>query len=368
MHVVFTAIYYDGKSAQPYPAQVNLEPGQIRITYQIPDQSVPVTVYWQPSRIQPDLLSDSGITSLFYGNHLTQKLEIPDPDFKNYLAKQYPPISAVAPLKVIPSSKIPSWFWLSGILVLASIFGFYMWGLSYLADKAAWVIPQSTDEYVGKKLYQQVLNSSSPEPALTKYVQGFLRQIKVQSTYKLKVSVIRDKNVNAFALPGGYLVVHHSILNQMQQPEELAALLGHESGHVQNRHTTRALFRSLGSYLFVSYLFGDILGVSTILVENADALKSLEYSRHLEQEADAFGFKVLQQNRINPQGMIQLFQRLKQAEKASDNTQTKEFLSTHPPLNSRMQAIQDMIKAQPYGVQPPDSLQYYWLKIKQTQQ
>ncbi|RDC64510.1 M48 family metallopeptidase [Adhaeribacter pallidiroseus] len=363
MHVVFTGTYDDGKSALPYPAQVNLEPGQLRITYQIPNQSVPVTVYWQPSRIQSD--SHLEITLLAYGNHPTQKLEISDPNFKNYLEKQYPPAVAVTPVKILSASKIPKWFWLSGAAIVASVIGFYMWGLSLLADKAAWMIPQSTDEYVGNQLYQQVVNASTSEPELTGYVQGFLRQIKIQSTYKLQVSVIRDKNRNAFALPGGYLVVHDSILEKMQQPEELAALLGHESGHVQNRHTTRALFRSLGSYLFISYLFGDILGISTILVENADALKSLKYSRHLEEEADTFGFKVLQQNRINPQGMILLFQRLQQAEKTVDKFQTEEFLSTHPPLKSRMQAIRTLIKENPYAVQPPDSMQYFWRRIKQ---
>ena len=366
MHVVFTGLYYDGKTPQPYPAQVNLDPGQLRITYQTPDQSVPITVYWQPSRMQIDTFSDAGTTSLSYGNHFTQKLEVPDPDFKNFVDTQYPLTVVAAPAEVLPVSTIPLWFWISGVTLLVSLFGFYTWGLSYLADKATWMIPQSTDEYLGKRVYQQVMKNTEPASTLTKYMQGFRRQLKIPSTYKWQVSVIQDKNANAFALPGGYIVVHHGILKKMQQPEELAALLGHESGHVQNRHTTQTLFRSLGSYLFVSYFLGDILGISTILVENADVLKNLEYSRHLEEEADAFGFKVLQQNRINPQGMIQLFQRLKQEEKASDNTQTEKFLSTHPPLDSRMQTIRNLIKAQPYTVQPPDSLQYYWRKMKQT--
>ncbi|QNF33667.1 M48 family metallopeptidase [Adhaeribacter swui] len=368
MNLVFTGTYYDGKSDQSYQAQVHLEPGQLRITYQNPNQSVPIAVYWQPSRIESNADAAAEITVLTYGKNATQKLEIPEPDFKNYLEKQYPPVVAEPPSEVLPVSKVPTWFWLSGIGILAAIFGFYMWGLSYLADKAAWIIPQSTDEYVGKRVYQQVLEDAQPEPELTQYVKGFLRQLKVPSTYQLQVTIIRDKNVNAFALPGGYLVVHHSILEKMQHPEELVALLGHESGHVQNRHATRALFRSLGSYLFVSYLFGDILGVSAVLVENASVLKNLEYSRHLEEDADKFGFSVLQQNHINPRGMIQLFQRLKQAEKASGNSQPSEFLSTHPPLESRMQAIQAMIKENPYPVQPPDSLQYYWLKIKQSQE
>jgi len=150
----------------------------------------------------------------------------------------------------------------------------------------------------------------------------------------------------------------------MQQPEELAALLGHEAGHVQMRHTTRTLFRSLSSYLFISFIFGDVSGITAVILQNADVLKRLEYSRHLESEADEFSFEMLRRSQINPEGLILLFTHLKEEQGTRKRGEPEEFLSTHPALESRIQAMKNMIKKHPYAVQPSDSLQYYWRKMK----
>ncbi|MDQ3289858.1 MAG: M48 family metalloprotease [Bacteroidota bacterium] len=365
MKTVFAGTYFDGNSSQVHSAQIILNPGQVQITYLAPNQAVPITVYWQPSRVQKELFTDQDYTVLNYGNYPVQKLEVIDPEFKATFQKQYQTIAHNQPKAIVSGSKIPAWFWAAAMVLLGLLIGFYVWGLPWVADRAARIIPQATDEYLGKQLYQQVTNTTKQAPELTREVRGFMRQLQLKSNYKIQVSVINEKIPNAFALPGGYLVVHSGILNRMQKPEELAALLGHEAGHVQNRHTTRALFRSLGSYLFVSLILGDISGVTSVVIQNADMLKSLEYSRKLEQEADEYGFEMLQQNQINPQGMILLFQRLKQEEKSSGGSTPDEFLSTHPPLTSRMNHIEKLIKENPYTTQMPDSLEYYWKRIKQ---
>ncbi|QMU28929.1 M48 family metallopeptidase [Adhaeribacter radiodurans] len=366
MNSAFTGTYFDGNSSRPYSAQVMLDPGQVRITYLVPDQAVPLTVYWQPFRIQKELFADQDTITLCYGDYPIQRLEVSSPGFKEAFAKQYSPIPYHKPPVIISENKIPRWLWVAALILLVLVFGFYFWGLPRLADRVARIIPQATDEYLGKQLHQQITKSATIEPELTREVRGFMRQLRINSAYKLHVTVIKENNPNAFALPGGYLMVHSGILNRMQKPEELAALLGHEAGHIQNRHTTRALFRSLGSYLFISLILGDVSGITSVVIQNADMLKQLEYSRKLEQEADEFGFNVLRQNRINPKGMVMLFQRLKQEEKNSGNEAPDEFLSTHPPLTARMNQIKKMIKQQPYTSQMPDSLNYYWHRIKQS--
>lgn len=364
MDLTFEGVYFDGNSSRPHPAQVVLEPGHLRITYQAPDQPVPLTVYWQPQRIQKELFDDRDSTTLTYGNYPAQRLEINQSGFGELLQKQYQQTPVASPQTVLPVGKIRPWFWTAAVVLLGLVVCLYIWGLPVAADQVAQVIPQSTDEFLGKQLNQQIISNEQQEKELTRNVRGFLRQLRMSSSYKLRVTVVDESNPNAFALPGGYMVVHNSILDRMQKPEELAALLGHEAGHVQKRHTTRALFRSLASYMFISLIFGDVSGITSVVLQNADALKRLEYSRHLEQEADQFGFTVLRQNQINPQGMVLLFERLKQEEKKSGSTAPDEFLSTHPPLESRIKNIREMIKDQPYKVQPTDSLNYYWRQIK----
>lgn len=366
MDVIFEGIYFDGNSSRPHLAQVMLEPGQLRITYQVPNQPVPVTVYWQPQQIHKELFADQHLICFRYGDYPAQRLEVSAPAFGDLMQKQYLQSPVSKRQTVLPVGKIRPWFWMAASILLALVVYFYIWGLPSVADKVAQVIPQSTDEYLGKQLYQQLIGKQKDKKQLTRYVRGFFRQMRIQSTYTLRVAVIEESNPNAFALPGGYMILHTGILNHMQQPEELAALLGHEAGHVQNRHTTRALFRSLASYMFISLIFGDVSGITSVVLQNADVLKRLEYSRQLEREADTFGFAVLRQNQINPQGMVLLFKRLKQQEgKLSGTSGPEEFLSTHPPLEARIKNIREMIKKQPYTIHPSDSLQYYWRKIKQ---
>ncbi|WP_446914219.1 M48 family metalloprotease, partial [Klebsiella pneumoniae] len=83
--------------------------------------------------------------------------------------------------------------------------------------------------------------------------------------------------VNAFAVPGGFIVVHDAILDEMEHHEELAGLLGHEIGHVQLRHSTKAIARSLSYYMLLSLLFGDVSGIAAVIVDNASTLNNLEY-------------------------------------------------------------------------------------------
>jgi len=367
METAFAGTYFDGKSSRPHAAQVWLEPGQLRIDYQKPNQPVPVRVYWQPKRIRKEIFADRHITLLHYGDYPSQTLEITSPEFNQVLEAQYRQEPLAKPQELVPVSRVPPWFWMAAIVLLLGTVGFYFWGLPFLADKVAGAMPQSTDEYLGKQLYTQVIGATKENKQLSPLVRGFYRQLQVNSTYNMHVAVINDETPNAFALPGGYLLVHNSILKRLQQPEELAALLGHETGHVQLRHTTRALFRSLSSYLFISLIFGDIAGITAVIMQNADVLKRLEYSRRLEREADEFSFGVLQRSRVNPQGLVLLFTHLKEEQGAENSNGTQEFLSTHPALDARIMAMKSMIKKNPYAVQPPDSLQYYWDKIKAGQ-
>ena len=365
METAFAGTYFDGKSSRPHVAQVWLEPSQLRIDYQDPDQSVPARVYWQPHRIRQEVFSGRHTTLLRYGDYPGQTLEIISEEFNQLLAEQYHREPLAKLQELLPVARVRLWFWTAAVVLLLAAIGFYFWGLPFIADKVARAIPQSTEEYLGKQLYAQAMATAKENKQLSPHVRGFYRQLQVNSTYNMQVTVIENETPNAFALPGGYLVVHHSILKRMQQPEELAALLGHEAGHVQMRHTTRALFRSLSSYLFISLIFGDVSGITTVVIQNADVLKRLEYNRRLESEADEFSFGMLRRSRINPQGLVLLFTHLKEEQgDDNNNSELEEFLSTHPALDSRIKSMKSMIKEQPYAVQPPDSLQYFWQKIK----
>jgi predicted Zn-dependent protease len=92
-------------------------------------------------------------------------------------------------------------------------------------------------------------------------------------------------------MPGGDIVVFSGILEGMEYPEQLAALLAHEGTHVQKRHSTRMMVRQMARLLFLSLLIGDVSAVAAVLAENADNVRNMSYSRGLETDADRHGME-----------------------------------------------------------------------------
>jgi predicted Zn-dependent protease len=237
----------------------------------------------------------------------------------------------------------------------------YVWLLPAIATYGAKVFPKDYEIELGQKMYASVLEGEQIDSSKTLAINHFFNQLNIEKSYPVKITVVNSNVTNAFAMPGGGIVVYDAILNNMNSPEQLAALLAHEYSHVELKHATRNLFRTLSGYLFLSIVFGDMSGVGGILIENAHQLRNLSYSRALETEADNSGLKVLKENKLNPKGMIDLFELLK---KESDGVQVNELISTHPDLDNRIQNVENFVQEHPYNLVSNDSLNYYFNQIK----
>jgi beta-barrel assembly-enhancing protease len=165
--------------------------------------------------------------------------------------------------------------------------------------------------------------------------------------------------VNAFALPGGHVVIYDGILKRMKEPDELAALLSHEVAHIQYKHSLKGISRNLAGYMFIALLFNDINGISTVLIENANTLNNLHYSRSLETEADLKALKTLERNNIDQHGMVRLFETLNTK---SDLSYLK-ILSTHPLTAERIKYTKSAAKRQ-RNVRENKEMQLLWKSIK----
>jgi predicted Zn-dependent protease len=106
------------------------------------------------------------------------------------------------------------------------------------------------------------------------------------------------------------------------------------------------LCKNLAGYVAVSLLFSDVNGVVAVLADNAQLLHSLSYSRVFEQEADELGLKILIENKLNPNGMVELFEQL---EKESEIAIPK-MMSSHPLTKDRMENMQKIISQSIYQV------------------
>lgn len=159
-------------------------------------------------------------------------------------------------------------------------------------------------------------------------------------------AVLDSPVVNAFAVPGGYIYVTRGILALMSTEAELAAVLGHELGHVNARHSVRRMSQqlllqtgmALGSA--VNETFAKIAGVAGIGVQ----LLFLKYSRDDERQADALGVQYTRSAGFDPSGVVPFFEALEKMGDLSGGQSLPGFLSTHPLTSERIQNVRAMLQ------------------------
>ena len=216
---------------------------------------------------------------------------------------------------------------------------------------------------IGDKLNSAFISKQKVDVEKTKWINVFAKELNLSTSYPIRIKVVEEKEVNAFALPGGYIVVYAGILENMHSAEALAALLSHETAHVNLRHSLKSILGTTASSILISMVLSDASSVIGALVENVDFLRTMHYSRNLEREADEEGMKILLRNQIHPKAMLELMSDLKESNQALP--EPIAFLSTHPTTDERInnaKAFAKKYKAQSYNAKK--SLDSIWLHLK----
>jgi len=231
--------------------------------------------------------------------------------------------------------------------VLVGIILMFWYGLPYLADRAAVYLPAQWEVSMGKEIREQTLSSLKEDKdktiLLRKLLSGYQFRKEDSSGIQPEFFVVENTDFNAFAIPGGSIFVHTGALKKLRSMAELMALVGHENGHVQGRHSLRTLARSLGLYGLVSFFLGDLSGVAAILIDNARSIQTLSYSRDFEREADLAAFEFLCRNGVNVQGLPFLMETMKKAT-GSGGDVLPAFLSSHPLTEERLEKAQQLVR------------------------
>jgi predicted Zn-dependent protease len=228
-----------------------------------------------------------------------------------------------------------------------------------LASVAANQVPPEWEESLGKTVFAQY--SVDYDMMTDKQVEEILLPITakltsaiVESPYAYKIHIVNDESINAFALPGGYIVIHSGLILKAANAEEVLGVLAHEISHVTEKHGLRNVISALGTYLMVDLLLGDATGLLAMAGDAAPILINQSYSRDFEREADRIGFDLLNRAQINPVGMRDFFYKIQQEEQQrlekveDDNTRelmqaASSILSTHPATQERIEYIQQLI-------------------------
>ncbi len=150
------------------------------------------------------------------------------------------------------------------------------------------------------------------------------------SHFDYRIVVVDNPSVNAFAMPGGNIVVLSGLVAFSESPEEVAAVIAHEMGHVELRHVTKRLVKELG----LAVLFGVLTGTDgVVLSEMSRMLTSSYFDRRQEDEADEFALDLVYRCGINPKALGTLFRRMKSE---YGSAEMFEIISTHPATSSRI--------------------------------
>jgi len=246
--------------------------------------------------------------------------------------------------------------------MLALVVAAYFFLLPPIAERFVAVVPQSADIALGNMFMNTFLNENRIDSTKTAYLEQFAAQIDFKNTIPLNFTVVESGQINAFALPNGQIVVYTGLLDRLQHSSELAALLVHEAAHVNHRHSMKMLFRNLAGYLLVSLLFTDVSGIMAVLADNAHRLHNLSYSRKFEREADEQGLKILMNNHIDPNGMVQLFVLLEKVSKLP----IPQIVSTHPLTAERKVNMQKIIEKSEYSLLQNNYLDSLFAQMQRT--
>lgn len=331
----YFASYHTSPGAAPIESTVLVFDKNLNVGFRNPDGSNAM-INWLLKDVEVSFDFSSQHTRLRHTHHSGGELFINGNDAANFV-------------KDMQAEQQKAWHkkssgkeWIRNSLLFLGILGIlvllYLLIVPWLSQKLASKVSIKTEKQLGDAVYDALGLAGQEDTAKTFVLNEFFKAMEVPTAYDIKITVVNDNVVNAFALPGGRIVVYSALLKEINSYPELAALLSHEFTHINNKHSTKRIFRQLGSKVFLGLLFGRFGTVTSVVVNHADNLKSLKYSRSLEKEADMDGLAILTTRGIDPRGFVDLFHHLKEA---APTNAMPEFLGSHPDVDKRIRYIRD---------------------------
>jgi len=212
-------------------------------------------------------------------------------------------------------------------------------------------ISQQQEIQMGQE-YAQQINAQLPivqDPEINRYINVLgdsIAHLTSRGNLEWHFFVVDAQEVNAFAVPGGYVYVNRGLIQRADQMDELAGVLGHEIGHVVRRHTVKQMEKAQGANIGVTLacVLTSICNsqAAGAAINVAGGALFARFSRQDEAEADAEGFKNVVRAGISPVGMVTMFRKLLDERKSRPGAVESWFL-THPLEEDRIVAVQSQI-------------------------
>lgn len=358
------ALLFDGKQAKAHPVTVVVDPEGLEI---LGGEAYGAGGIFGPKDLRLLEKHGGGFLQLEFRSLPGAMLEIKDGH-------------ALRCIENLKSGGNPSFTGLSlagkaGVLlaVLAMVVAFmYYVGLDMAVNGAMAVIPPKADRLLGDAVVATFDGKElRPEDSLAvralERSAEAVRAMGIAPPDSVRILIVSDTSIkNAFAFPGGTLLVYTGMIRLLDDQEEWFGLLAHEAGHVRMRHGMHGIVRGSILGIGMSLLFGDVSGLSAVILDNTGTLLRLKYGRDDEADADAFASRQMAALGYTPEGLARLFRKFLELEK---QPKWAAFLSTHPATEARIAKLMAFEKgpkndsakstAKPFALNPEE-----WAALK----
>jgi len=251
-------------------------------------------------------------------------------------------------------------------------------GLPSMGSASSQELSPALEALLGNAIMEQGRRDPSyiDDPDVTQYLNAMGARLAAHAPahqQQVRVFGVRDAQINAFAMPGGYVGINSGLVVQSQSESELASVVAHEIGHVVQRHIARGMTQqSQSGNIMMASIVGALLaalaGSSDLAMGvaafgQASAIdQQLGFSRHAEREADRVGFEMLTRAGHDPQGMVRMFNRLMTMSRLNEGI-VQAYHSTHPPSIQRLSDIENRV-ARTKPVAHQDSEDFWYVRAK----
>ena len=240
------------------------------------------------------------------------------------------------------------------VVIVVSFFGlwFLLSQIEYIGEGDMHRFTQESEKKLSEMILESITNTH--EEIENEKVKAILDSIKVRlceakklDCDKIKIHLVRNSEINAFALPDHNMVVYTGLLEYAKNAEEVAGVMAHEIGHMEKSHVMKKLVKEIGMEMLFTIAAGD--AGNDISRETAKVLSSTAFDRKHEREADAFAVETLANANIDPQHLSNFFFRLARKDNLPEEL---AWISTHPDTKERSAEIIKQKKEYTYTSKP----------------
>lgn len=253
-------------------------------------------------------------------------------------------------------------------LLLVSFFAvwFALSQIPFIDEDEVKRFAKENEKKLGKLILETITSSS--EEIKNEKIRAVIDSIMVRicrtqavRCEDIKVHVIRNSEINAFALPDNHMIIHTGLIEYAENANEVAGVMAHEIGHMEKNHVMKKLTKEIGIEMLFAMVGGD--AGFEILRQTGKVLSSTAFDRSQEQEADDYAIQVLAGSDIDPQHLSNFFFRLGQKHNIPEEL---AWISTHPETNER--AAEIIKKKKEYEYEERVIIKFPWNDVKKLLQ